>query len=349
MIRVWIVTDDKAGNEMPARGLAGRVAERTPCEIVLKRVAPGGIWRRLPPALWQVRGARAGGFPFTTLPGEQRAALAPPWPDLAIGCGRLAAPFVAAIGRLSAGTATVQILDPHVPERCFDLLVVPEHDGREGARVLSVTGSLTRITPESVAAAAAEQAERFARLPRPLVAVLIGGSSKAHRMSAAATDRLIEGLQALQRDAGAGLAVTLSRRTGDDNAARIRKALTGPDTFVWDGTGPNPYPAMLGAADAVVVTEDSVNMVSEAASAGKPALVAALEGGSAKMARFHARMRDLGLTRPFAGRLETWTPPPFDETARAADAVLGILRKKNAGPRGPGKSNREDSRLGDVR
>ena len=349
MIRVWIVTDDKAGNEMPARGLAERVAQRIPCEIAPKRATPGGVWRRLPPAMWLLRAARAGGFPFTALPEEQRAALTPPWPDLAIGCGRIAAPFVAAIGRLSPGTATVQILDPHLPERHFDLIVAPEHDGRTGARVLTVTGSLTRITPESAAAAAREQANRFAALPRPLVAVLIGGSSKAHRMSAAATDRLIEGLQALQRDAGAGLAVTLSRRTGAENAARIRAALTGPDTLVWDGTGPNPYPAMLGAADAVVATEDSVNMVSEAASAGKPVLVASLEGGSAKLARFHARMRALGLTRPFAGRLETWTPPPFDETGRAADAVLGILRKKNAGPRGPGKSNREDSRLGDVR
>ncbi|NIV88419.1 MAG: hypothetical protein GWN35_16725, partial [Actinobacteria bacterium] len=37
-----------------------------------------------------------------------------------------------------------------------------------------------------------------------------------------------------------------------------------------EGTGANPYPAILGLAAAAIVTGDSVNMASEAATAGLP-------------------------------------------------------------------------------
>jgi hypothetical protein len=32
-------------------------------------------------------------------------------------------------------------------------------------------------------------------------------------------------------------------------------------------------------------------------------------------------MRDAGMTRPFAGRIEAWSYPPLDETARVAAEV----------------------------
>ena len=51
-------------------------------------------------------------------------------------------------------------------------------------------------------------------------------------------------------------------------------------TSLWDGTGDNPYFAFLALADAIVVTEDSVNMVTEAAGTGKPVYVQELSGRS---------------------------------------------------------------------
>jgi mitochondrial fission protein ELM1 len=89
----------------------------------------------------------------------------------------------------------------------------------------------------------------------------------------------------------------------------------------WDGRGDNPYLGYLGLADALIVTVDSVTMISEAAATGKPVHVAELEGGSAKFRRFHAGMREGGITRPFAGRIEDWSYPPLDETGRVAAEV----------------------------
>src|SRR3546814_20453175 len=76
-------------------------------------------------------------------------------------------------------------------------------------------------------------------------------------------------LATLARD-GWGLMITPSRRTGRRNEEILRRALAGLPAEIWDGAGENPYFGSLALADHVVVTGDSVNMVSEAASTGKP-------------------------------------------------------------------------------
>ena len=105
--------------------------------------------------------------------------------------------------------------------------------------------------------------------------------------------------------------------------------------MVWDMTGDNPYFAYLAVADALLVTADSVSMVSEAAATGKPVHVIDLPGGDAKFARFHQAMREAGITRPFAGRIEDWRYTPPDDTKRAGAAlrelVLDRLDRRRAG------------------
>ena len=110
---------------------------------------------------------------------------------------------------------------------------------------------------------------------------------------------------------------------------RLRAALAGLPAEIWDGTGDNPYFGYLGLADAVIVTSDSVNMVTEAAATGKPVHVVDLEGGSAKFAAFHAVMREAGVVRPFAGRIEHWDHPPLLETGRVAAMVWERYRARH--------------------
>ena len=97
----------------------------------------------------------------------------------------------------------------------------------------------------------------------------------------------------------------------------MRERLAGIPGEIWDGSGDNPYFAYLAVADALIVTANSVSMVSEAAATGKPVHVVDLPGGDAKFARFHEAMRQAGITRPFAGEIEDWHIRPPDDTARA--------------------------------
>jgi mitochondrial fission protein ELM1 len=158
----------------------------------------------------------------------------------------------------------------------------------------------------------------FAQLKRPLVAFLLGGSNgwRRYRMSDEAVARIAAGIARLGA-AGIGVALTPSRRTGPAAAAALRAAVAAVGGYAWDGAGENPYIGLLACADALVVTEDSVSMTSEALSTGKPVFVAALAGRSGRIASFQAEMQRKGLTRPFDGSYATWTYDPPDDTARA--------------------------------
>ena len=253
-------------------------------------------------------------------------------PDLIISCGRTPAPVAAALRQTGAGASyAVQIQDAKLPADRFDLVVVPEHDRLRGPNVLTTRGALTRVTADRLAAAAAQFGPVYAPLPHPRVAVLIGGSSRAYRLTEARARELGAQLTALAQSEGAGLMVTLSRRTPPAAAAALRDALSDSGAAIWDGRGENPYFGLLALADVLIVTGDSVSMVSEAASTGKPLHVAALEGGTAKFARFHESLREAGIARPFAGRLEFWDYPPLAESARIAGEVRQRLASRTQG------------------
>jgi len=316
-LRFWVITDGRAGNEAQALGLAAALARRRAAKISIRRVAPKAWTARLPAQLWHALGAHEGGWPFTAYNARVRR-IVPPWPDLVIGAGRRIAPLVAALKKLH-GVKTVQILDPLMPLADFDLVAVPEHDRVAGANVVTTVGSIGRTTPGIVAAAAEQWRDRLANLPRPRLAVLVGGPSPSARFGGGAAGRLSKALGELAGQ-GHGLMVTPSQRTPQGLIGRLRDLL-GDSAFVWDGTGDNPYPAILGLADAVLVTEDSVNMVSEAASTGLPVQVFRLASRSDKIAAFQSEMARRGIARDFNGAIESWSYTPLAEADRVAAEI----------------------------
>jgi mitochondrial fission protein ELM1 len=247
-----------------------------------------------------------------------------------ITSGRSAIPIAFGIKRASGGeTKLVNVQDPGYFRSRFDLIIVPDHDSLAGPNIMSTVGALGRVTPARLAAAKAAFEPALSHLPRPRVAVLIGGANANFQTPAAVSGRIGQALARLAAE-GAGLMVTFSRRSGPDMERIIRGALAGSDVVIWDGAGDNPYFAYLAFADHIIATEDSASMVSEAATTGKPISILELEGGSPKFGRFHAAMRARGVTRPFTGVVEDWTYPAFDETERAAVAVRTLMAGKAA-------------------
>ena len=162
-------------------------------------------------------------------------------------------------------------------------------------------------------------------MPRPILGVLLGGSNKAYRLTSLRLAAIAESIAEILRKSGGSALITPSRRTGDEGRRLIQQRLAGLPATIWNGTGDNPYFAYLALADAFLVTADSVSMISEAAATGKPVHIFDLDGGNAKFARFHQLMRRAGITRPFAGRIESWSYPIPDDTARAGAAVRALV------------------------
>jgi mitochondrial fission protein ELM1 len=313
--KTWIITDGSVG--MEAQGIA--VAEAVGLPFTLKRVRVKGAMRLLPAPVQLL-------VPAKTLlrAVESNEALKPPWPRLIISIGRRSVPTALAIRRLS-GAYALHIQNPKVPARLFDLVAAPAHDNFDGPNVITTFGAVHSVTPERLAEAGKSFAPRIKGLPHPRIAVLLGGESQAFSFPPEAATGFGAKLAMLACETGGSLLVTPSRRTRADSLAELSRAIDGAPHFVWDGTGDNPYFALLSLADAIVTTEDSVNLVTEAAGTGKPVYVQSLPGKSKRLSRFHALMRERGATRPFEGHLESWNYAPINDTEVVASHIRSAL------------------------
>jgi len=310
---------------MEAQGIA--VAEAVGLPFSLKRVRVTGAMRLLP-ARMQIH-VPPGRLLRSVSSNEPLEA---PWPRLVISIGRRSVPIALAIKQLSDPPAfALHIQNPKVPPKLFDLIAAPVHDDFEAPNVIVTFGAVHSVTPARLAEAAKRFASQVDPLPHPRITVLLGGESQAFSFPPEDAATFGAKLAALAKASGGALLVTPSRRTRADSVADLSRAFKDVPHIVWDGTGDNPYFAFLGLADAIVVTEDSVNMVTEAAGTGKPVYVQALPGRSRRLSRFHRLMQERGATRPFAGRLETWSYAPINDTEIVASAIRRALGLETKG------------------
>jgi len=305
----WVVTDGKAGMESQCVGLA----EALGLEPRIFRIALREPWRSFAPHLRMGLGKALVGNP-----------LAPPWPDLVIATGRQSVPASLLLRQRSPRTKRVQIQNPAISPRNFDLVIAPIHDDLWGTNVIHTIGALHRATPERLASEAAAFAPKIAGLPHPRIGVLIGGASGAYSFGADHARALAKELVQQATALGGSLLVTPSRRTGAENITVLREAISGVPGFFWDGAGDNPYFGILGSADVLLVTADSVNMITEACASGRPVYVYELSGGTEKSARFLEGLYLRGYARPYRGSLEPLPTNRLYEMIRVARAVEAI-------------------------
>ncbi|MDX2289317.1 MAG: mitochondrial fission ELM1 family protein [Hyphomicrobiaceae bacterium] len=306
--RGWIITDGKAGMVVQATG----VAEALGLEFETKQVAPRGLCAIASP--W-------GPVSPTERLGQSGSLFAPPWPDVAIATGRASIPYIRAIKRAAGSrTFTVVLQDPKTGPGTADLIWVPAHDRRRGANVLTTLTAPHSYGAARIAALRASLPEAIRALPRPLVTVVLGGKNGVYKFTDADDDRLQASLASLA-GLGASFLITPSRRTHRRLVAATEMATRSAPRILWDGSGENPYPYFLAAADLLVVTADSVNMCGEACATGRPVYVFTPSGGSAKFSRFHEGLAASGATRPLPDRFDqisSWDYRPLDSAREIA-------------------------------
>jgi len=205
------------------------------------------------------------------------ARLIPPWPDLLITAGRRNEPIARWIQKQSnTRTRIVHIGRPWAQLHYFDLIITtPQYLLPQADNILHNTLPLHRVTASRLEKEAAIWAEKFTHLPRPYIVVLMGGNSGPFTLSEIKTRVLAQAADTMARAAGGSLLITTSARTPSHTIDMLQNSITSPAyCHRWSPDNKdNPYFAYLDIADSIIVTGDSVSMLSEACETRKPVYI----------------------------------------------------------------------------
>jgi mitochondrial fission protein ELM1 len=312
----WVLTTGEAGMRSQALGLAEAVG----LPVEEKHIDPNRAWSWLPAGFLPM--------PLSAL-NPTGGLLAPPWPRLVIGCGRRSIGAALAVKRAANGaTFAAYVQNPEWGRAQFDLVAAMPHDRVRGPNVVTVPTALNVVTLERLEAGRAEWRTRLAPSGQPVLGVLVGGDNGGYRLSAAIATQLVRILKQAHAH-GLLAAITPSRRTPEAAKTLIaHAAAAGNLGWFWDGRGENPYFGILALADRLIVTGDSISMISEALVTGRPVHVLALEGQGKRHDAFLTRVVSEGFVSPIDGDDLDWSftgRGPIDSTAEPARRIRVTL------------------------
>ncbi|HEX7231327.1 MAG TPA: ELM1/GtrOC1 family putative glycosyltransferase [Candidatus Binatia bacterium] len=343
-VRVWVLLGAGAGDNAQLL----RLAEALGWPFEAKRIRYNRL-NRCPNLLL--------GASKLTVDTQASDPLVAPWPDLVIGASRRSAPVARWIKKQSGGhSRLVHLLHAQAPLHYFDLVVTtPQYRLPERSNVLHNLLPLNAAQWEIPESSLAQWRRRLEHLPRPWIAVLVGGDSSSYRLDAFTAGHLGQLASRTARESGGSLLISSSPRTPPDAADALLAALQGPAyVYRWQATNKdeNAYPAYLALADRFIVTADSASMLAEACSTGRPVelfdwrprkrprrLLRAVPGsqwlhealiswGVIKPNRdfqaLHRELMERGLLR-FPGQKESRQHAKPDDLARTVTRIRGLM------------------------
>lgn len=276
-MKVLGLTDGSAGMVAQVRALADALGLQAEMRVISLpdqlRFLPNLAFDYLP-------------FLYSLLPALRNPKI--PKLDLIISCGRKAALLASAQRRLNKNCKYIHIQDPQMAARNFDLVIAMGHDKITGENVIKTRFALHNITKEKLEIAREKFANLFTGYPKPHVAFLLGGSTNKYNFTPARMGEFITELKAKLSASSGSLLITPSRRTGAENIAKLQAEFAGNNrVYIYDGISENPYLGLLACADEIIVSNDSVNMMSEAFASEKAVTILPLAGhANTKPARF---------------------------------------------------------------
>ena len=291
-ITVWCLLGRKAGDNTQVRALAQELG----CDYEEKYIQARPL---------ELLAHLGSGVTLAGIDRAQSSALQAPWPDLVITSGRRNEPVARWIKRQSAGkTRLVHIGRPWAPLAEWDLVITtPQYFLPQLDNIVHNTLPLHRMSADELRGAADKLLPQLAGLPRPWIAVLMGGDSGRFVMTVHKGERLGVLANQLASAAGGSLLVTDSARTPLPAGDALQAQLTAPHfCYRWAEATDNPYRGLLALADAFVVTGESMSMLGEAAAMGRPLFVFDLGDGDTPWWRLSHSYRYKPLSHRFAMR-----------------------------------------------
>lgn len=319
---IWILMDNRIGSRHQAEGIADNL-DKTIFNIINKEIKYTNL-AALPNF---IRGRSLLG-----LTQESKNNLKDSFPDMVLSSSRRTAPVARWIKKQNPQTKLIQLLHiGHCGTKEFTKIYVPEHDKHKfsASNMTYTIGSPHFINQEKLAQAFQTWQKKFAHLPRPITALIIGGAIKKHPFSIKNAELLAQKVAALKNNEGGSLLITTSRRTGALAEQKIMSYLKDiPNyAYLWGSKEENPYLGFLACADNIIVTGDSVSMCCEATAAGVPLRIFT---GQDWLSPKHLRFIDSLYTHGYAVDINNKdknisSPSPLNTAKEIADELKTLL------------------------
>lgn len=255
-------------------------------------------------------------------------------PDILITSGRKSVLAALEVKKRSLGkTFVIQLMNPRIDPKHFDLVIAPAHDGLGEDNVINIQGALHKITPAFLDNHKGHYDDVVQNLPSPRIAVLIGGTTTKSEFTDKAAFDLGKTLTHIAGSLEGSLMVTASRRTHPAQEKILRQAVKDTSHHFWDGQGENPYFDYLKNADYIVCTNDSVSMISEALGTQKPVFIAPIGTQGKRIEKFNSLLQEKGFVKPISMMLEHITQGWQPQRSNDMMTVITEIKKRYAAHR----------------
>ena len=335
-----VLSDGKPGHENQSLGILPKGVEGRVLRIAY-RSKPARLRAWLAARFPAVSGLLMGRFPWggiITDSDRLNDCLAEP-PVVVLSSGSGPAPMTLHIAH-HFKTPAITCMTPSVGLSHFDLALVPRHDNPPAeANIVTTLGAPNRVEPARLAVEGEAFKQHHNLTGKGYICLLLGGDSAHHAIPPETGVAILNACVELAETHGFDLLVTTSRRTREETETAMYRLHDQCAYFCRGRIDSEPVmQGMLALADLVLVTEDSVSMVSEAASC--PARVVALRvpiAGNRPPRRHEAVLSALAdggyaaradvpeLGSVATALLSAPAPPMLDDTTRCRAAVSQLL------------------------
>ncbi|MFL2661234.1 MAG: ELM1/GtrOC1 family putative glycosyltransferase [Alphaproteobacteria bacterium] len=221
--------------------------------------------------------------------------------DLIISVGRVCAPYNLIEKRINK-SKSIHILDPYIFREMFDLIIIPSHDSLKLKKLNNVVSTLgTLVKKQSLVRIKEKNLKGIEN--SNLLTCLVGGNGKSSYISNFEMKGLVKLINKI--DKKIKVVYCFSRRTSEEVKRIINKDKQS-NHLVLDYKEPNPYWSLMQMSSYFIVTSDSVSMISDAISTGRPVYIYEIKKIKKKIKEFSEILIKKKIIRIFKGKIEKW-------------------------------------------
>ena len=239
-----------------------------------------------------------------------------------ISCGRKSViPSITLKKKFGKNILNIHIQDPKVKLSNFDFVVAPVHDGIKGENVLTTKGAIHYLSNQEL-----DDNENYLKSKindqKKIVTLIIGGPNKYYDYNDKAIYNIFSKIKKNFLENNYQLIVVPSMRTPQHIIDKA-KSYFNEHQIVIPNVDKKAYLCSLKKADHIIITCDSISMISEAAITGKPIYVAQMTAikKNERFKIFFNLFISLNIVKELESSVESWTYVKLNETKKIADQI----------------------------